>query len=929
MRWQTELTGSIYNKTVAYRPDQLSTSICFHVDAAFEAINYTQLQYPPPNSLLTHCVMPGHGPDWTPASETDYVIAASPMFSYPQDVTLLVPTWKLCTLTNIIGALDPPHTLGPATAMDPVSSSSPAAAPAAHITPTDAPATPTPSAKEPIGGTLNSPKSIVNLVDPTPAADPKASSGSGNQQNSQQSNSQNIEAPKAETVLSLSVHPFTNDPPSNNDPRIMKDPSNNEPSKTSKFKDDPSNKTPSKNDPSRQGSTNNNSNPPSNHPPMNDPVLEDPPINNDPPSNTSPTSDRSTGKDGSRDGGLPANDVHRTGRASIIATVSPVSPPTNALPQESPDQNSTPIAANPVQQQGLGAQIASAFGYIPGSTASPVNNPDVPNSEPKAIETVVNGSPSSVMAGGSPFQKVSNNAVLVAGSTIARGSQAIVSGAVVSVGSDNVVIDGTNHAFPPMAAKTPTPLLVGANTAQRMPNGGLVVASQTLALGDQTTVAGVAVSIDSSKAIVDGTTHNLAPIASTPPLLIVNGATTVIQPGIAGAYEAPVVNIGGQAMTLSQASPGTNIVGQTLTPGLPHLESPFLIAGQTLIPGGAAITVSGVPISLPASQIPSTNLPAMAIEASPLSAGGPAITIAGTVISLQPSGARLVVGGSAFVFGASAPPDESPTPITIGDQIFTPNPSAFAIAGTTISAGGPGVSVAGTFVSLQPSGAGLVVGSNTLAVAAPAPSTSVPTPITIGNQIFTPNPSAFSIAGTTISAGGPGVTVAGTFVSLQPSGAGLVMGSSTLALPTQATPPNAVTIGSEVFTPNPTGFSIAGTTLSAGGSGITIQGTLVSLEASGSGVVVGSSTIAFQGTSLGVNSQSTTSNTASTTSNPATESTNASPSLSMSSTPSGGRTSTTSTQASSSALTCSPHGIPAAFFFAFASILAFGVLGCI
>lgn len=887
-RLGVDATGEIYNTTVAYRPEQLSTSICFHWYAAFEAINYTQLQYPPPNSLLSHCVMPGHGPDWTPASETDYVIAASPMFSYPQDVTLLVPTWKLCTLTNIIGALDPPHTLGPATAMDPVSSSSPAAAPAAHITPTDAPATPTPSAKEPIGGTLNSPKSIVNLVDPTPAADPKASSGSGNQQNSQQSNSQNVEAPKAETVLSLSVHPFTNDPPSNNDPQIMKEPSNNEPSKTSKFKDDPSNKTPSKNDPSRQGSTNNNSNPPSNHPPMNDPVLEDPPINNNPPSNTSPTSDRSTGKDGSRDGGLPANDVHRTGRASIIATVSPVSPPTNALPQESPDQNSTPIAANPVQQQGLGAQIASAFGYIPGSTASPVKNPDVPNSEPKAIETVVNGSPLSVMAGGSPFQKVSNNAVLVAGSTIARGSQAIVSGAVVSVGSDNVVIDGTNHAFPPMAAKTPTPLLVGANTAQRMPNGGLVVASQTLALGDQTTVAGVAVSIDSSKAIVDGTTHIFAPIVATPLSLIVDGATVPLQPGIAGGSKAPVVFIGDQAMTLSRASPDTNIPSQKLTPGAPQQGSPFLIAGQTLVPGGAAITVSGVPISLPASQILSTNLPAMAIEGSPFQASGSA---------------------------ANAPPMA---------HIYTANPSAFAIDGTTISAGGPGITIAGTPISLQPSGAGLVVGGSAFAFAASAPAAESPTPITIGNQIFTSNPSAFAIAGTTISAGGPGVTVAGTFVSLQASGAGLVMGSSTLALPTQATTPNAITIGSEVIAPNPTGFSIVGTTLSAGGSGITIQGTLVSLEASGSGLVVGSSTVAFQRTS-----QSTTSNTAEMTSTPATESTSASSSPSAISTLSDGHRPTTSAQASSSALTCSPHGIPAAFFFAFASILAFGVLGCI
>lgn len=262
-------TGKFYNTTVAYRPEELSTSYCFH--GGFSAINYTQMQYPLPNSLID-CIEPGLGPSWKPASETD-VIGASPVFSYPDDLTLLVPSWKLCTLDSIMGVLDPPHTLGPATAMGPVSSSSPAAAPAAHITPTNAPATPTPSAKEPIGSTLDSPKSIVNLVDPTPAADPKASSGSGNQQVPQQSNPQDVEPPKVETLPYLSVHTFANDPPRNNDPQKIKDPSNNESAKTPVSKDDSSNKTPSKNDPSRQGSTNNNSNSPSDNPPIHDPLI--------------------------------------------------------------------------------------------------------------------------------------------------------------------------------------------------------------------------------------------------------------------------------------------------------------------------------------------------------------------------------------------------------------------------------------------------------------------------------------------------------------------------------------------------------------------------------------------------------------------------------------------------------------------------------
>lgn len=771
------VTGDSYNTTLAYKPEDLSTSHCVY--GSYKRINYTELQYPPSESAFGVCYY----------QESGYHHAAFPrgfpIFSYPPDVSLLIPSWKSCTMSDQ-GAFDPPQTLNKATAMAPVTSSPLPAAPAATVVPAHAPATPTPDPKDPQAATLTA----ASPVDPAhsgSSSDP-GKSGLGSEQGQQNSSPPKSRGPEAGQTLPSSFHLVADNSPSNNFP---------------------SNRDPSKNDPGSLSNT---------VPPANNPSQNDPPINSPPGNGQSSNKDPASNK-------YPSNgDPAKNDLESLVASLNSPSPQVNAQSQTAQSQSpasGNPNNANSVQPQGLGAQIASAFGYVPGSTASSVNNPDVPNSEPKPIETVVNGSPSPVIAGGSPVQKASNGAVLVAGEIVAQGSQATVSGAVVSVGSDSVAIDGTNHAFPPLADKTPTPLMVGANTAQRIPNGGLVVASQTLALGGQATVAGVVVSVGSSEAVLDGTTHNLAPNAPTPLSLIVNGATTALQPSIAGASEAPVINIGGQAMTLSQASPGINVMGQTLTPGVPHQGSPFMIAGQTLTPGGAAITVSGIPISLPASQSLATIHPAMANEASALWEGGSA------------SGA---------------------TPVTVGNQVFTPNPSAFAIAGATISAGGQGVTIAGTPISLQPSGAGLVVGSSTLAVAASAASAGSPTPITIGTQVFTPNPSAFVIAGTTISAGGPGATVAGTFISLQPSGAGLVVGSSTIALPSQSITPNAITIGTQVFTPNPTGFSIASTMISAGGPGITVDGTVVSLETSGGGVVVGSSTIGFEGTSMSIRS---------------------------------------------------------------------------
>lgn len=657
LRFDTETTGRTYNTTVAYRPDELSTSVCFHAEAAFQAINYTQLQFPPPNSFYTDCVMPGHGPDWSPAS-VDYSIGASPMFSYPPDVTRLVPSWSTCTLTNIIGGMDPPHTLGKATAMVPVSASSLQAAPAAQVTPAHAPATPTPSSKDPQG----------------------------------------------------------NDSPSDIDP-----------SKDNPSQSDPgSNVTPSNTKLSGNGSS------------KDDPAADDPPSNTESPSS-----------------GLVNSDPK-----SLIAGAFPISPQLNTIPQDVQQQTRSSMDSNSatsIQSNGLGAQIASAFGYVPGSTAVPEtdlpNNPvtslDVPVPSPQTLETVTNGAPTPVLVGGSPVQKASNGAVVVAGQTVTQGDQATVSGVAVSVGTNNVAVDGTIHTFPPLAVEIPTPLIVGGNTAQIAPNGGLVVASQTITPGAQTTVAGVAVSVGNDNVILDGATHSLAPTPSSLLSIVINGITTTIAPGIAGATEAPIINIGGEDMTLSQTSPYTNTVGQTITPGRPGQEPPYIIAGQTLTPGGAAITVSGIPISLPANQPFASNAPAMAFEPSAIQT-------------------------------------DEPTPVSVGDSVSWPLASIFIVGGTTVYPGGPGVTINGKVTSLLPPGAGLLEGSSRLALPAPVASQDSGTPVTVGGQVFTLNPSGFLVDGTSISAGGAGVTVAGTVVSLQPSGKGLVVGSSTFAVPSQA-----------------------------------------------------------------------------------------------------------------------------------------------
>ena len=291
----------------------------------------------------------------------------------------------------------------------------------------------------------------------------------------------------------------------------------------------------------------------------------------------------------------------------------------------------------------------------------------------------------------------------------------------------------------------------------------------------------------------------------------------------------------------------------------------FSVDNAAMSPGGTAHTVDGTILSLDESGVlaigsstvslttpsPSTilavagqtftpNPSAFSIAGSIISAGGPAVTVDGTTVSLDQSGA-LAIGSTTISLTDSWPTPFAPEAFTAAGQTFTPNPSAFPIAGTTVSVDGPAITVSGTVISLGQSGA-LRIGSSTISIASP----SDPPPgkvYTIAGQIFTPNPSAFPIANTIISAGGPAATIDGTIISLGQSGA-LAIGSSTIPLASPPDPPPSkiYTVADQTFTPNPSAFSIAGTTLSAGGPAVTLDGTIISLQPSGT-LLLGSSTI--------------------------------------------------------------------------------------
>ena len=111
-----------------------------------------------------------------------------------------------------------------------------------------------------------------------------------------------------------------------------------------------------------------------------------------------------------------------------------------------------------------------------------------------------------------------------------------------------------------------------------------------------------------------------------------------------------------------------------------------------------------------------------------------------------------------------------------------------------------------------------------------------PSIITAASQAFTPIRSdAAVISGSTLSPGGLGMTISGTLVFMET--AGLVVGNSTIQL-VNAELPVLTTLGQSFTAVSSSAVAVSGTTISAGGPGITISVTPVSVGASG--LVVGS-----------------------------------------------------------------------------------------
>ena len=261
-----------------------------------------------------------------------------------------------------------------------------------------------------------------------------------------------------------------------------------------------------------------------------------------------------------------------------------------------------------------------------------------------------------------PVQKGPDGNLLVAGQTVSESSMTSVLGALVSVVSNDIVLDGTTHAVQPITQApiqttvAPPPLSIGSYPVQQVQNGAFFVASNTIAPGNYATVSGIAISVGSDRIVIDGSTHALQPAAPTNqpktvsiPIFksVVNEKT--LTPGATIQQGSEIFTYSGSSASfltlIGESKVGTVAV---LVSSAPAAISPHIVTGASAPPGHGSYAVdmssmsSGLPKTSSAFSNPSNSLLSNA-------------TILGAVTGLMTPTSSLAVQSSSNSASRSAP----------------------------------------------------------------------------------------------------------------------------------------------------------------------------------------------------------------------------------------------------------------------------------
>ncbi|KAK0516827.1 hypothetical protein JMJ35_001430 [Cladonia borealis] len=689
-------TGRLYNVTRGYDPASLFTDPCGYGYGNWKTINYSNLQYPaaPAAARANNygCTVPPVG------EENGYIgyyhgmvpwgtgnPAATPLFSVPDDVTLVNTSWQTCSVTSY-GVWDPPMILTKETAMVPAAptlTQQLIATPRSPISTPYGPPTVVPSVEDP---KTDAPQ----LLPPIPSgnADPNSPTGYSF------SSSSNPTSDASQLLPQMPPENSDPNPPAGDSPFSSSGPTDNAPPSENASNDDSASDATSATLPSTQiyqpaqritGSASSS---------IASPIVKI----------QSPAPSPSPGLR------LPAQPAFKDAKFALSPVAPIVLPQTNTaggqmMPAD-PDFISLP-ATTSISGQG-GIDIASAAVELDISSQSVIDAPTI-GSTTIPLSAVSSG----IFTVGGQVVTAESNAIFMEGVSITpAGPGRTIGGTRVSLGSSGLLVVGSSSILLSAEQASPTVFTVGEQVVTAESNAVFMKGVSITPAGPGRTIGGTRVSLGSSGLLVVGSSSILLSAEQASPTVFTVGGQVV-------TAESNAVFMKG--VSIEPAGPGTTIGGIRVSLGsLGLLEvgsSKILLSAEQALP--TVFTVG--------SEVFTPNPTAISMNGRTITAGGPGVTIAGTTVSLGSSG-LLEVGSSTITLSAE---QALPTVFTVGGEVFTPNPTAIAMDGTTITAGGPGATIAGTPVDLQASGS-LVIGNSTFAVIPTNVSTSPADPILEG-----------------------------------------------------------------------------------------------------------------------------------------------------------------------------------------------------
>ena len=300
--------------------------------------------------------------------------------------------------------------------------------------------------------------------------------------------------------------------------------------------------------------------------------------------------------------------------------------------------------------------------------------------------------------------------------------------------------------------------------------------------------------------------------------------------------EAPTQPVQGQADESQQQSPSLGaIIFGALGKSAPDLDK---TADQVRT---LSLPTAGIEkVSLDGGQSMSIDPSGVHFEGKSYSVGGPAMTVSNnvfTIVNTDNSG-KSAANESDVPAGGSPLAANTLALTGITDVL---EPTGFVLDGQTISSGATAHIIDGTIISLGPSGE-LAIDSSTILLPTPSSAIYYDSSFTVAGQAFTPNPTAISIDGITVSEGGPVKTLTGAINSLQPSNRFTVDAGTLPPSPYSTSDLTIDGLGVETHS----SFAVVdGVTINPGAPGVTINGTIVGLEVGGATLGIGTERFAI------------------------------------------------------------------------------------